>query len=138
MLCCDLAGNLLPAHYCGYWKQTEAWQSFNVSLYMVGVTHLDAHHLVAAADAEHCCPFTVCFDDSLRTSIAAELIEVVQGGFGARQNDDVGLVKVIHIIGIEKMYARVLLQRVEVCIVERCWSMTTATFTFPCCVSNDF
>ena len=84
---------------------------------MVGVRHFDTHHLESAADAEHGGTLAMGTDNGLRTTIAAQFVEVVQGGFRSWQNDDVGFLEVFHVVRIEKMYARVAFQSVEIRII---------------------
>ena len=43
-----------------------------------------------------------------------EFRQIIQSGFRTRQNDDVGLQKVLGIIGIEKIDSRVALQYIEI------------------------
>ena len=56
-------------------------------------------------------------DNGLCTAIATQLVEIVERRFSAGQDDDVGLADVLDIVRIEKMYARVLFQGVEVGVV---------------------
>ncbi len=72
-----------------------------------------------ATDAEHGGPLPVRPDDGLGTAVAAQLVEVAQRRLRSRQDDDVGLKDVVGVVGIEKMYARVLLQGVEVGVVRQ-------------------
>lgn len=83
----------------------------------IGVAHLDTHHLITATDAQYRRPFTVGTDDGLRTTVATQLVEVVERGLGARQDDDISLEQVVDIIGIEEVDAGILFEGVEVGIV---------------------
>ena len=113
----DLAGALGATHGGGDGEKAEAWKALDVALNMIGVAHLDTHHLITATDAQHRRPFAVGSDDGLRTTIATQLVEVVERRLGTRQDDDIGLEQVVDIIGIEEVDAGILLEGVEVGIV---------------------
>ena len=53
-------------------------------------------------------------DDSLCYSVAAQLVEVVDGCLRSGQNDDVRLFNVGSVVGIEQVDAFVALKHVEV------------------------
>ena len=53
-------------------------------------------------------------DNSLRHPVTAKFIKVGKRAFATGQNDDIRFFQFIRIIGIEKMYARVTFQRVEI------------------------
>ena len=81
---------------------------------MLRVEHLLPHHLIAAADTHHGGTFTVGTDDGSRHTVTAQFVKVIKRALGAGQQDDVGLCQLIHIVGIEQMYARVTLQHIEI------------------------
>ena len=84
---------------------------------MIGVAHLDAHHLVASTDSQHRSPVSMSLDDSLGTSVTTQFVEIMKCGFSTRKDDNICLADIIDVVGIEEMYARVLFQRIEVGIV---------------------
>ena len=55
--------------------------------------------------------------DGLGAAVAAQFVKVVEGRLRAGQDDDVGLLDVIHVVGVEKVNPRILLQRVEIGVV---------------------
>ena len=61
----------------------------------------------------------MCPHDSLGATVATQFIQVVQGRFGAWQDDDVGLLDILCIVGIEQMDAWVTLQRVKVGVIRQ-------------------
>ena len=112
-----LAGDLVASHRGGDGQEAEARQALDVTLHVVGVAHLDAHQLIAAADAEHRGALATGPDDGLGTAVAPQLAEVAEGRLGAGQDDDVGGEYVAHVAGVEEVNALVALQGVEVGIV---------------------
>ena len=112
-----MAGELGATHGGGDGQKAETRKALDVSLDMIGVAHLDTHHLITATDAQYRHPFTVGTDDGLRTTVATQLVEVVERGLGARQDDDISLEQVVDIIGIEEVDAGILFEGVEVGIV---------------------
>ena len=84
---------------------------------MVGVKHFHTHHLVTAADAQHGSTLAVSPHDGLGTAVATQLIQVVQGGFCTRQDDDVGFLDILGIVGVEQMYPRVSFQGVKIGVI---------------------
>ena len=58
-------------------------------------------------------------NNGLSTTIATQLVEIVECRLGSRQNDDIGLRDIIHIIGIEQMDARIALEGIEIGIVRK-------------------
>ena len=101
----DLAGLLVAVHCGGHGQQAQARQPFDITLHVVGVQHFNAHHLVATADAHYSGPLATGPYNSLGATVAAQFIQVVQGGLGAGQDDDVGLLDVLGIVGIEQVHA---------------------------------
>ena len=81
---------------------------------MIGVEHFLPHKLITAANAQHGSPLTMGADNSLRHPVTAKFIKVGKRAFATGQNDDIRFCQFIRIIGIEKMYARVTFQRVEI------------------------
>ena len=55
--------------------------------------------------------------NGLRTTITAQLQQIVECRLGARQDDDVGTTDIAGIVSIEEVHARIPLQRVKVCKV---------------------
>ena len=95
-------------------QQSQAGQTANGAFDTVRVADGLSQHLITTTDAHHGTTLAVCLQDSLSTTIAAQFQQVVERGFRARQDDDVGTLQVGHIVGIEQVDARVALQRVEV------------------------
>ena len=95
-----MAGALLATDGGGRRQEAETWQTLDVALYMMGVAHLDAHHLVAATDAEHRGALPMCLNDGLRHPVATQLVEIVDGRLRPRQDDDVGLLDLLYVITI--------------------------------------
>ena len=90
----DLTRLFLAVHRGGYGQEPQSWQAFDITLKMVGVEYFHAHHLVAATDAQYRSTFTMRSHNSLGTTVTAQFVEVVQGRFCARQDDDVGFLDV--------------------------------------------
>ena len=103
-----MAGDLPATHRGGDGQEAEAWEALDVALHMVGIANLDAHELVAATDAQYGSTIAMSLDDGLGTAVATQFIEVVERRFGARQDDDVRLVDIVHVVRIEEMDARIL------------------------------
>ena len=112
-----MTGDLLAAHRGGDGQEAEAWEALDVALHMIGIANLDAHELVAATDAQYGSTIAMSLDDGLGTAVATQFIEVVERRFGARQDDDVRLVDIVHVVRIEEMDARILFEGIEVGIV---------------------
>ena len=117
ILATDLARLLVTVHCGGRGQQPQARQALDVAFHVVRVEHFHAHHLVAATDAQHCRPLAMGPDDGLGTAVAPQFIQVMQGGFGARQDDDVGLLDILSIVGVKQVHARVSLQCVKVGVI---------------------
>ena len=113
----DLAGEFLAAHGGGCGQKRQTKQTLDIALHMIGIAHLDTHHLITSTDAQHRCSIAMGTDDGLGTTIATQLVEIVECRLGSRQNDDIGLRDIIHIIGIEQMDARIALEGIEIGIV---------------------
>ena len=114
---CDLSRHLLPTHCGGYRQESEARQTFDITLHMIRVAHLHTHQLVPTTDAQYGGTLAMSLHDGLCHPITTQLIEVVERRFRSRDNDDVSLADILHIIGIEEMYARILFEGIEVGIV---------------------
>ena len=56
-------------------------------------------------------------DDGLGTSVATQFIQVMQRGLGAWQDDDVGLLDIFGIVGIEQVNSGITLQRIKVGVI---------------------
>ena len=115
-----LPRHFLATHRGGDGQKAEAWEALDVALHMNGVANLDAHELVAAADAQYGSTIAMSLDDGLGTAVATQstqFIEIVERRFGARQDDDVRLVDIVHVVCIEEMDARILFESIEVGIV---------------------
>ena len=97
----DLSRRLLfrePGHYG---QQAEAGQSFDIAFDMIGVAHLEPHHLIAAADAHHRRAVAMGADNGLRHAVAAQLGEIGQRILRAGKQDDIGLAEFVRIIRIK-------------------------------------
>ena len=112
-----MTGDFLAAHRGGDGQEAEAWEAPDVALHMVGIANLDAHELVAAADAQYGSTIAMSLDDGLGTAVTAQFIEIVERRFCARQDDDVRLVDIVHVVRIEEMDAWILFEGIEVGIV---------------------
>ena len=54
-----LPRHFLATHRGGDGEETEAWETLDVALHMIGVANLDTHKLVAATDAQYRCPIAM-------------------------------------------------------------------------------
>ena len=71
------------------WQQPQAWQGGDIALYAFRVADGLPQHLIAPTNANNRFPFTIGTHDSLSTSIAAQLQQVLQSLLRAGQDDDV-------------------------------------------------
>ena len=78
ILTSHLAGAFLTAHGGGRWQKAKTWESLNITLHMIWVAHLDAHHLITATDTQYGSPFATGADNSLGAAITTELIKIVE------------------------------------------------------------
>ena len=53
-------------------------------------------------------------NDSLSHSVSSQFIEVVKGSLSAWDDDDVGLLEILYVIGIEEIHTLVTLKYVEI------------------------
>ena len=84
---------------------------------MIRITHLNTHHLITTTNTKNGGAFTLDPDNSLGTPVASQFIEVVQGGFRSREDNNVSLPDIIRVVRIEKMDARILFQGIKISII---------------------
>ena len=111
---CHLLGGLLLRHRGVDRQQTQARQTGDGALDAFGVVDRLSQHLIATTDSDDLLAIAVSTQNGLCTTVAAQFQQVVECRLGARQNDDVGLLQVAGVVGIEEVDAWVTLQRVEV------------------------
>ena len=109
-----LTCHLLARHGRGGGQQSQSRQTVDIPFHMLGVAHLPTHHLITATDAHDGGSLTMRPNNRLCHSVAAQFVEVAEGGFATRDEDDVALEKVIGIVRVEEVYPWVTLQHVEI------------------------
>ena len=98
-------------------QQTKTRQAGDAAFDAVGVFYRLTQHLVAAADAHHHLSVAMGPLDGLCATVTTQFHEVVERGLGAWQDDDIGLLDVGGVVGVEQVHAWVALQRIKVSIV---------------------
>ena len=78
------------------------------------VEYFLSHHLESAADADDGLAVVVSLENGLCTTVSAQFHQVGYGTLGAGKNQNVGLLYLFGVVGIEEMYAAVLFQHVEI------------------------
>ena len=110
----NLTSSLLGSHRGVDGQQTETRQGRNVALDAIGVVDGLSQHLITTTNADDGLAIAMGTLDGLRTTVAAQLQQVVERGFRARQDNDVCLFDVFRIISIIKVHARVALKNIKV------------------------
>ena len=78
---CDLPRGLVCRHRRVDGEKAEAGQAGDRTLDAVGIADHLSQHLIAAADADDGASVAMSADDGLRTTVAAQFQQVVEGGF---------------------------------------------------------
>ena len=129
----DLPGGFACSHGGMDRQQTESWQMLDVAFDAFWVIDGLTQHLVTSADADDHLAVTMGTLDGLRTSVAAQLHEVVEGGLCARQDDDVGLKDVRRVVSIEEVDSWVSFQGVEIGVVTEMAQQDDGNVDFSLC-----
>ena len=109
-----LAGYFFSTHASHHRQQAQARKCFQFAFHMIRVENLLAHHLIASTNTHHRSSPTMRTDNGLCHSVATQFIQVVNRALASWQQNDVGLVQLVHIIRIEQVYTRVSLQDIEI------------------------
>ena len=104
-----LFGGLLRCH-CGMNRQqTKTWQTRDTAFDAIRIFNRLTQHLISATDANHHFSIAMRTLDGLCTTITTQFHQIIKRGFGARQNDDVCLLDIRGVVGIEEIDTRVTL-----------------------------
>ena len=95
-----LSGHLLTAHRRRDRQQAKTGQTFDVTLHVLRIAHLDPHHLIAATDTKHGSAMAMGLQYGLCTTVTAQFIKVVERRLRAGQDDDICLSEVVGIVCI--------------------------------------
>ena len=110
----DLNGAFLAVHRSGERQQSESGHALHIAFYLMRVEYFLSHHLESAADADDGLAVVVSLENGLCTTVSAQFHQVGYGTLGAGKNQNVGLLYLFGVVGIEEMYAAVLFQHVEI------------------------
>ena len=110
----DLNGALFAIHRGGEGQQSETGHALHIAFHLLRVEYLLAHHLESAADTDDGLAVVVSLKNGLCTTVAAQFHQVVDGAFRSGQDNDIGFLYLFSVVGVEKVYATVLFQHVEI------------------------
>ncbi len=104
-----LTGGLLRSHRGMDGQQSKTRQTLDVTLNAIRVFDGLSQHLITSTDAYHHLAITMSTLDGLRTTVTSQLHQIVKRSLCAGQNNDVGLLDISDVVGIEKIDAGVAL-----------------------------
>ena len=109
-----LLGGLLRSHHGRDIQKSQTRKLRNAALYAVRIGNGLPKHLITATDTYYERTVLMSANDSLSHSVSSQFVEVVKGGLSAWDDDDVGLLKILYVIGIEEIDTLVTLKYVEI------------------------
>ena len=108
---------LLRSHNGRDIQKSQARKLWNTALNTVWIGNRLPEHLIASANTDYESTVSMSANDSLSHTISSQFVKVIESGFCAGNDNNVSLLKVLYVIGIEEIDARITLKNVEICKV---------------------